>query len=186
MAPKNAQRKTRVANNKGGRAGGRSRGRGNATNGRGRGSGRGSGRGGAIIDLTPQNAAATGPGPFGMMGGMGMGSGMMMGMPFGGQMPSQFGFGYGGLGNKEASDFVTVKLSLEGAARARTMEQAAQLGAWQKQMATNSNLPLNQHPQWDSSASLYWPLGQGPQAQQQQQHTVQSAMQNPLLGYAMR
>ena len=186
MAPKNAQRKPRVANNKGGRAGGRSRGRGNATNGRGRGRGRGSGRGGAVIDLTPQNATATGPGPFGMMGGMGMGSGMMMGMPFGGQMPSQFGFGYGGFGNKEASDSVTVKLSLEGAARARTMEQAAQLGAWQKQMATNSNLPLNQHPQWDSSASLYWPLGQGPQAQQQQQHTVQSAMQNPLLGYAMR
>ena len=41
-----------------------------------------------------------------------MGSGMMMGMPFGGQMPSQFGFGYGGFGNQEASDSVTVTHTL--------------------------------------------------------------------------
>ena len=140
-----------------------------------------------MIDLTPQNAAATGPGPFGMMG-MGMGNGMMMGMPFGGQVPTQFGFNYGGMGEFTPSESVTVKLSLEGAARARSMEQAAQLGAWQKQMATNSNLPLDQHPRWDASANMYWPLGQGPQAQQQQQHSIQQQqpMQNPLLGYAMQ
>lgn len=122
------------------------------------------------------------------MMGMGMGNGMMMGMPFGGQIPTQFGFNYGGMGELTPSESVTVKLSLEGAARARSMEQAAQLGAWQKQMATNSNLPLDQHPRWDASANMYWPLGQGPQAQQQQQHSIQQQqpMQNPLLGYAMQ
>ena len=107
-----------------------------------------------MIDLTPQNAAATGPGPFGMMG-MGMGNGMMMGMPFGGQVPTQFGFNYGGMGELTPSESVTVKLSLEGAARARSMEQAAQLGAWQKQMATNSNLPLDQHPHLATLQLLY-------------------------------
>ena len=122
MAPKNARRKQRGGNNNnGGSAGG------NGARGKSNGGGRGGGRskGGHsedVIDLTPQNAAATGPGPFGMMG-MGMGNGMMMGMPFGGQIPSQFSFGYGGMGEFKASESVTVKLSLEGAARARSMEQ---------------------------------------------------------------
>ena len=169
MAPKNRRRGNTQAGNQNGGSGGNGNGNGN---GKGRGRGRGRGRGGgggrassAVLDLTPQNAAAAGPGPFGM--GMGMGAGMMgmspMGsMPFG-QQNSAFGYGLGGAGKNDHT--VTVKLSLEGAARARNMEQNATLGMWQKQMAVQSGTPLDQHPQWDAMHSMYVPL-QNTQPQQ--------------------
>ena len=162
MAPKNRRRGSAQAGKQNGGSGGNGNGNGN---GKGRGRGRGRGRGGgggrassAVLDLTPQNAAAAGPGPFGM--GMGMGAGMMgmspMGsMPFG-QQNSAFGYGLGGAGKNDHT--VTVKLSLEGAARARNMEQNATLGMWQKQMAVQSGTPLDQHPQWDAMHSMYVPL----------------------------
>jgi len=119
----------RAGPTKGGR-GGRSRARGGNRGGRGRTSS-------SVIDLTPQPTNATGPGPFGLMGAMGMRPTAMstmslmsmMGMPCGGKTNSQFGFGFGGVrvgGNTK--DTVTVKLSLEGAARAQCMEHSAQLG----------------------------------------------------------
>ena len=97
-----------------------------------------------------------------------MSSMSMMGMPFGGNTNSQFGFGFGGVGGN-TKDTVTVKLSLEGAARAQCMVHSALLGAWQKQMAVARGLPMDQHPQWDPNTNIFWPTGQGPFAQQQQQ-----------------
>jgi len=167
MAPKNRRRGSAQAGKQNGGSGGNGNGNGN---GKGRGRGRGRGRGSqdgrsSVLDLTPQNAAAAGPGPFGM--GMGMGAGMMgmspMGsMPFG-QLNPTFGYGLGGA-TKNAHT-VTVKLSLEGAARAQSMEQMATLGMWQKQMAVQNGTPLGQHPQWDTMHSMYIPL-QNTQPQQ--------------------
>ena len=118
---------------------------------------------------------------------MGMGAGMMgmspmMGsVPFG-QQNSAFGYGLGGVGAK--NDTVTVKLSLEGAARARNMEYNATLGLRQKQMAVQSGTPIDQHPQWDPICNMYVPL-QNTQSQQNA-NTLQLQASSTFVGSTMQ
>ena len=203
--PQNNRRKT-SGGNQNGNGGGQPAGRGGrAGRGTGRARGRARGRGSVpspCIDLTPQNAATTGPGPYGLAQST-MQPVSMHSLQAGAQLGGFGGFGYQSLGmmgfdqmgymqgmqmpaqlsqmNNAESTAITVKLGLGEAHRAAELQKVSALGEWQKRVCMQQGLPVEQHPQWDRLCSMYRPLDTMPQMSQmgaqQQQFAQQSQPQ---------